>query len=86
MTIKEFEVQMALGTLSIIATMDMAANPNTSKGILNRLSRHKEVIVRRIVASNPGTPVRSLSRLLNDTRWNVYYRAQVNLKSRNITL
>ena len=66
MTIKEFKVQYALGTISLNDKMDMAETPSTSKRILTILSRDKEPWVRDSVARNINTPTAVLIELSKD--------------------
>ena len=66
MTIKEFKVQYALGTLSYGDKMGMAGTPSTSKGILTILSREKNHWIRVKVAYNVSTPIKILTKLSKD--------------------
>ena len=56
MTIKEFEIQSALGTLTNRMKLKLANNSNTSKEVLTILSKDKYSSVRCRVADNPNTP------------------------------
>ncbi len=55
MTIKEFEIQNALGSLPYCIKYKLAYNPNTSKKILNILSTDEDYSVQYYVANNPNT-------------------------------
>ena len=65
MTIKEFEIQYALGSLSYYMKLDLAYNTNTPKKILAILSTDKSGWVRSRVAKNPNTPVK-VSKTINN--------------------
>ena len=52
MTIKEVEIQLALGTLSYNMKIDLADNSNTSKEVLTILSKDEDSNVRYCVANN----------------------------------
>ena len=56
MTIREFTVQYALGTLDFRALRNIASDKRTSKKILTILSKDENNIVRYYVAKNPNTP------------------------------
>ena len=86
MTIKEFEIQLALGTLTYDTKCKLADNKGTSKKILTILSTDESWIVRYCVASNPNTPVEVLEQLATNKDSDVRYSAQANLKGQNITL
>ena len=75
MTIKEIEIQLALGTLTIDMKLQLAYNKRTSKKILTILSTDESWGIRWRVADNPNTPKRILTKLLEDEDWAVKYRA-----------
>ena len=52
MTIKEFEIQLALGLMSTDMKIDLACNPNTSKKILTILSTDENWSVRHWAVKN----------------------------------
>ena len=60
MTLKEFKMQYALGSLSYDNLLALAKRPNTSKAILTILSKDKNYWVRSNVAHNPITPMNTL--------------------------
>ncbi|KKL53209.1 hypothetical protein LCGC14_2277740 [marine sediment metagenome] len=66
MTIKEFEVQNALGLLSDALKRQLARDPTTSKEMLTRLSIDKHWSVRYWVAKNSNTPEKVLKKLSTD--------------------
>ena len=66
MTLKEFEIQLALGTVSLEDKREMASNPNTPVEILDKLSRDKTISVRSMVARNSNTSIEILERLSED--------------------
>jgi len=65
MTIKEFKMQYALGSLSRYMLLGIANCPSTSGEILTILSRNKDYWVRHHVAANQNTPARALTKLSN---------------------
>lgn len=69
MTIKEFKIQYALGSLSRNDLIEIAKCPSTSGEILIMLSRCKEYWVIRSVSINPNTPASALAKLSNDAGW-----------------
>jgi len=69
MTIKEFKVQLALGSLSWDDKRKLAENKRTSKKILTILSKDKDSNVRWWVADNPNTPKDVLKKLSKDKHW-----------------
>ena len=71
MTIKEFKIQLALGSLSYDMKRELAINPNTPKEILKILSRDKNWYIRRIVARNRNTPIETLTKLGWDEDYSV---------------
>ena len=73
MTIKEIEIQLALGSLSIKDKIKLADNPSAPVGILKKLSTDKDIIVRYHVANNPGAPKEVLKILSKDKYWYVRY-------------
>ena len=66
MTIKEFEIQLALGTLSAGQKWELANNPNTPVDILTLLSNDKSWFVKSWAAKNPNTPIDMLTILSKD--------------------
>ena len=73
MTIKEFEIQYALGSLSTDMIVKLAANKQTSKKILTILSKDENWYVRGWVADNPNTPTEVLKILSIDEDIGVRY-------------
>ena len=63
MTIKEFEIQYALGTLTDKMKLKLAYTERTSKKILTILSTDEEWVIRCNVAYNPNTPKEVLTKL-----------------------
>lgn len=79
MTIKEFEVQIALGTLSLDDKLRLAGSERTSKKILIILSADDEHwAVKYRVARNPNTPKEVLKILSTDKYWSVRYWVACN--------
>ena len=70
MTIKEFEIQYALGTLTDGVKKELAIK-SASKKILSMLSRDGNCDVRYNVADNKSTPKDALSMLSKDKKWEV---------------
>lgn len=68
MTDKEFEIQLALGTLTGNMKLKLALNERTSKKILTILSTNEDWLVRYWVANNPNTPKEVLARLHEENR------------------
>jgi len=85
MTIKEIEIQLALGTLSRHDKMKLADSKRTSKKILTILSTDESWRVRHRVAGNPNTPIDILKILSTDEDWTVRDRADIHLKTIGIT-
>ena len=73
MTTKEFEVQLALGTLIDDMKIDLASNPNTPIEILTILSIDKDYYARYYVANNPNTSKEVLTILSTDEYSGVRY-------------
>jgi len=75
MTIKEFKVQLALGSLTDDMKYNIADNPNVPPEILTILSTDKDDSVRCRVAYNINTPEEVLTILSmdkdSDVRWYV---------------
>lgn len=75
MTIKEFEIQYALGSLPESYLWDIAGNTKTPTNILSILSKNEDNSIRARVAGNSGSPTDVLVRLSKDkrylVRWNV---------------
>ena len=73
MTIKEIEIQLALGTLTYEMKRELVSNKKTPKKILAILSTDKDWNIRRWVAYHPNTPVEVLTKLSTDennrVRW-----------------
>lgn len=66
MTLKEFEIQEALGTLTHYIKMYLVRNQKTSKEILTKLSTDKDWSIRCWIAFNPNTPTKILAKLSKD--------------------
>jgi len=66
MTLKEFKVQCALGTLSYNTIKTIAANSQTCVEVLHELSSAKNDNIRQAVASNLSTPIQTLINLSKD--------------------
>ena len=79
MTIKEIEIQLALGSLPDDVKEEVAKNSNTPKKILTKLSIDKDWVVRYYVAENPNAPKEVLTILSKDEYWSVRYRVAENL-------
>ena len=78
MTIKEFEIQLALGTLSYDIKYKLVRNERTSKEILTKLSTAKNNYIRYWVAVNHSTPTEVLIKLSKDKDWSVRYGVAYN--------
>jgi len=78
MTIKEFKIQYALGTLDRDYLYKLALSKSTSKGVLTILSKDEESYVRYGVADNPNTPIEILMILSKDEDYNVRYNVARN--------
>ena len=78
MTIKEFEIQLALGSLTYGMKLKLARNKRTSKEILTTLSTDKNMYVRWNVADNPNTPEEVLTILSTDEDNSVRYNVANN--------
>ena len=78
MTIKEFRIQLALGSLSWVNKMKLADDRSTSKKILTILYTDEDYYVRYKVAINPNTPKDILIKLSKDKYWYVRYRVAEN--------
>ena len=63
MTIKEFEIQLALGSLTNDMKRELAYNPNTPKEVLAILSTDEDRYVRWRVACNRKTSKKILTKL-----------------------
>ena len=81
MTIKEFDIQYALGSLTYIIKRDLAYNPNTPKEILIILSKDEDWFVRCRVVQNPNTPKEILTRLSTDKDSSVRWRVACNRRT-----
>ena len=84
MTIKEFEIQEALGSLTYGMKMKLAIDKRTSKKILAILSTDEDWRVRWRVANNPNTPVEVSTKLFTDEDWTVASQADIQLKHKEI--
>ena len=78
MTIKEFEIQIALGSLTDGIKEKLAYTKRTSKKILTILSTDENIYVRWDIACNPNTPIEILKKLSTDENSNVRYGAIKN--------
>ena len=78
MTIKEFEMQYALGALSDDEKEKLAKNKNTPKEILSILSKDRHIEVRYNVAGNKSTPIEILEVLSKDEDWEVRWSVADN--------
>ena len=78
MTIKEFEIQEALGLLIYDMKWRMASNLNTPIEVLTKLSTDEHWGVRYCVADNPNTPKEILKILSTDRDRNVRWAAKNN--------
>ena len=76
MTIKEIEIQLALGSLTDDMKYELADNKRTSKKILTILSTDESWYVRYCVADNPNTPTEVLTKLSIDNSYVKYYVAK----------
>ena len=75
MTIKEFDIQNALGSLSDNIKYKLANNPNIPVEVLTKLSTDKDYSVRWRVAENSNTPKEILAKLSTDENSNVQSHA-----------
>ena len=75
MTIKEFKIQYALGSLTDDMKLFLANNSNTPIEVLTILSTDEDSYVRCNIANNSNTPIEVLKILSKDKHWNVRYRA-----------
>ena len=71
MTIKEFKIQLALGSLTDNMKWNLAENKRISKEVLTILSKDKNIDVRSSVAYNSNTPKEVLKKLSKDESWDV---------------
>lgn len=71
MTLKEFKIQYALGSLSDTYRVNLAIHKRTAKKILIMLSTDKYWYVRCQVAGNLNTPLKILVALSKDTHASV---------------
>ena len=78
MTIKEIEIQLALGSLTDDMKLKLANNKRTSKKILTILSTDEDWSIRWRVAINPNTPKEVLTILSTDEYWGVRWRVASN--------
>ena len=63
MTVKEFEVQYALGLITFKRKYELAQDVNTDKGILEILGGDENSSILLTVADNPNTPIKVLEKL-----------------------
>ena len=82
MTIKEFEIQNALGSLSYDIKIELAENKRTSRKMLTILSKDEYWYVRYWVTNNHSTPKTVLFKLCRDEDEDVKRQAMYNLKRR----
>ncbi len=68
MTIKEIEIQLALGSLSLDMKRDLACAPDTPEHILTTLAEDDYWNIRYHVAKHPNVPVDILIMLSTDAR------------------
>ena len=66
MTIKEIEIQLALGSLTDDMKVKLVLNPNTPEEILTELSTDEDWYIRYWVAFNSSTPTEILTKLSTD--------------------
>ena len=78
MTIKEFEMQCALGSLTDSDKVKLAENESTLIEILSILSKDDDWVIRYWVAKNENTPEDILKVLSKDGRRSVRYYAIEN--------
>jgi hypothetical protein len=78
MTVKEFEIQYALGSLSDDMKKELAYTKRTPKEILTKLSEDEDNNVRYWVANNPNTPIEALTILSKDKDYSIRYRVAYN--------
>ena len=83
MTIKEFEIQNALGSLSDVMKEKLVYSKNTPKKILTILSKDEDWWVRHGVANNPNTPKEVLTILSKDKDKWVRNKARNYLKNKS---
>ena len=83
MTIEEFNIQDALGSLSNDDKIALVDNSNTPTDILTILSKDKNRYVRCEVAENPNTSTEILTTLSKDEAIDVRYWAVRNPNYRN---
>ena len=80
MAIKEFETQLALGTLTYDMLLKLALR-STSTKILTKLFKTKNFLIIIRIAHNTNTPKHILRRLSKDPLKSIRHSAQMNLKS-----
>ena len=73
MTIKEFEIQNALGSLTNNMKRALAEDLSAPVEVLIRLSKDKDMWVRWRIANNLATPEKVLAKLSTDKNWNIRY-------------
>lgn len=78
MTIKEFEIQVALGSLSYDEMIDLADNSKTPQKILTELAKNSDWYVRHRTMDNFNTPKRTLTKLAEDEHLEVRYSVARN--------
>ncbi len=79
MTVKEFEIQYALGSLSYITKIRLVLDFNTPEEMLTILSREACFRIRLGVADNPNTFKEILETLSKDKDAEVRNVARINL-------
>lgn len=84
MTVKEFKIQYALGTLSDDIKEKLAENHRTPKTILTILSTDKDWEIRWNVAYNLFTPIKVLIKLSKDKDEVVRYRARGRIQPKGV--
>ena len=84
MTIKELEIQLALGSLPRDDKVDLAYEFGTPIKILAILSKDKDRMVRYFVAKNINTPKEILIILSKDKYWDTRHYARKNLSKRKL--
>ena len=80
MTLKEFDIQYALGLITFGDVCDMARSLDTPTNMLKILSQNKNISVRYFVAMNTNTPKKILKKLSKDCAQIVCCGATDNLQ------
>jgi len=84
MTIEEFKMQYALGTLSKDTLVMFTTFSNTSKEMLIILSKDSDYHIRCCVAHNCNTPIEILRKLCSDAEWHVRCAAYACIDTRKL--